>query len=161
MPRVKKLSDSEKTWGMICHLSSILGAIFLPLVGGLLFPLAVWFFKKDDSSFIDSNGKSIINFILSLWLYTVLIFFIFFSIYFFIFPFVYSLYLSIVYETVATFFAFLSIVSGGIGLFFLFSLGFFVAFAWIFQWALIIYGAIRAFRGKIYRYPFSIRFLKG
>jgi len=55
---------------MFCHLSAFAG-YFFPL-GGIIGPLVCWISRKDDSPWVDANGKSSLNFQLSLLLYTVL-----------------------------------------------------------------------------------------
>lgn len=57
----KSLTKTEEsTWGMAAHMSALSGIIF-PL-GLVLGPLAVWLFKRKDSSFVDSNAKEALNF---------------------------------------------------------------------------------------------------
>jgi len=57
----KALTKTEELkWGMAAHMSALLGALF-PL-GIVLGPLAVWLFKRTDSSFIESNAKEALNF---------------------------------------------------------------------------------------------------
>ncbi|MGB1309758.1 MAG: DUF4870 domain-containing protein [Leucothrix sp.] len=50
----------ESIWGMAAHLSALTALIF-PL-GIVLGPLAVWLLKRNDSSFVDANGKEALNF---------------------------------------------------------------------------------------------------
>ena len=50
----------ESTWGMAAHMSAVVGLLF-PL-GLILGPLAVWLFKRNESAFVDANGKEAINF---------------------------------------------------------------------------------------------------
>jgi uncharacterized Tic20 family protein len=59
-----KLTNEERTWGMLCHLSALGGL----LVGGLTFlgPLICWLVKKDTSRFVDHNGKESLNFHLNI-----------------------------------------------------------------------------------------------
>lgn len=51
---------------------SALGQYFFPL-GNFIFPIILWSFKKQDSTFVDYNGKQAINFQLSLFIYTLLL----------------------------------------------------------------------------------------
>lgn len=44
----------EKMWAMLCHI----GAIVL----GFIAPLVIWLVKKDESPFIDDQGKESLNF---------------------------------------------------------------------------------------------------
>jgi uncharacterized Tic20 family protein len=52
---------------MFAHLSALLGL----LVGGLTFigPLVIWLIKKDESKFVDANGKESLNFQLNILIY--------------------------------------------------------------------------------------------
>src|SRR5438067_1415460 len=54
------LTSEEKTWGMLCHLSTLLAYA----AGGLTFigPLVCWLIKKDTSKFVDYHGKESLNF---------------------------------------------------------------------------------------------------
>ncbi|HLW68200.1 MAG TPA: DUF4870 domain-containing protein [Gemmataceae bacterium] len=79
------LTQDEKTWGMLCHLSALVGLA----VGGFTFlgPLICWLVKKDESAFIDRHGKESLNFqlnMLVLALLTIPLVFITFGILFFL-----------------------------------------------------------------------------
>lgn len=71
MEENKVLSESERTWAMLCHLSAFAG-FFFPF-GGIIGPLICWMSRKDESAWVDENGKAAMNFNLSLLLYTILI----------------------------------------------------------------------------------------
>lgn len=47
------LSQDDRTMGMLCHLLGFFG-----LIG----PLIIWLVKKDQSSFVDQQGKESLNF---------------------------------------------------------------------------------------------------
>ncbi len=64
-------TQSERDWAMFCHLSSF-AAYFFPL-GGIVGPLICWVSRKDESEWVNRNGKASLNFQLSVLLYTVLI----------------------------------------------------------------------------------------
>ena len=53
-------TEDERTWGMLAHLSGLLGM----MVGGLCFlgPLIVWLVKKDQSPFVADQAKEALNF---------------------------------------------------------------------------------------------------
>ena len=72
MEEVKSLSESERNWAMLCHLSAFAG-YFFPF-GGIIGPLICWLSKKDESSWVNENGKSSLNFQISILLYMVLAF---------------------------------------------------------------------------------------
>ena len=54
------ISQDEKTWGMLAHLSSLVGLI-IPF-GTILGPLVVWLIKKDTMPFVADQGKEAVNF---------------------------------------------------------------------------------------------------
>lgn len=70
MEEIKTYTQSERDWAMFCHLSSFAG-FFFPL-GGIIGPLICWISRKDDSKWVDSNGKASLNFQISMLLYIVL-----------------------------------------------------------------------------------------
>jgi uncharacterized Tic20 family protein len=54
------ISQDEKTWGMLAHLSTLVGLI-IPF-GTVLGPLVVWLIKKDTMPFVADQGKEALNF---------------------------------------------------------------------------------------------------
>ncbi len=56
----------ERNWGAAMHLSAFFGML-LPL-GLVLGPILVWTLKKQDSEFLDTEGKKAINFQLTILL---------------------------------------------------------------------------------------------
>ena len=64
------LSETERNWAMLCHLSAFAG-FFFPF-GGIIGPLICWLSRKDESAWVNINGKNSINFQLSMLLYIVL-----------------------------------------------------------------------------------------
>jgi uncharacterized Tic20 family protein len=87
------LQPYEKNWSTLCHLSgllpfmvgmivtllflteilSLIGAVIvvglLPLAG-MVIPIGIILFRKDNSHFIDHNAKEALNFQISIWIYT-------------------------------------------------------------------------------------------
>ena len=57
-------TESERTWGMLAHLSALAGLV-VPLVGIVLGPLAVWLVKRDESQFVAGHAKEALNFNIS------------------------------------------------------------------------------------------------
>ncbi len=57
-----ELSNDDRTWGMLSHLS-----YFLTFVIGVscVAPLIIWIIKKDSSEFIEDQAKEALNFQLS------------------------------------------------------------------------------------------------
>lgn len=70
MEEIRQLSESERNWAMLCHLSAFSG-FFFPF-GGIIGPLICWLSKKDESLWVDQNGKASMNFQLSMLLYIIL-----------------------------------------------------------------------------------------
>jgi len=57
---MNEISQDEKTWGMLAHLSTLVGLI-IPF-GSVLGPLVVWLIKKDTMPFAAEQGKEALNF---------------------------------------------------------------------------------------------------
>ena len=55
---------------VITHLSQL--SVFILGFGSLIFPLILWLTKRDDTYKMDSHGKSIVNFQLSLIVYCII-----------------------------------------------------------------------------------------
>ncbi len=54
------VNQDDRNLGMLCHLIALVG--FLIPLGNILGPLVIWLIKKDQSSFIDVEGKEALNF---------------------------------------------------------------------------------------------------
>jgi uncharacterized Tic20 family protein len=65
------LTQHHKNIAALTHLSA-LSKFIIPL-GNFIVPVVLWTLHKDKSEFVDQNGKQIINFQISLLLYSVLI----------------------------------------------------------------------------------------
>ena len=70
MEENRVLSETERNWAMLCHLSAFAG-FFFPF-GGIIGPLICWLTRRDESSWVNINGKASLNFQLSMLLYMVL-----------------------------------------------------------------------------------------
>ncbi len=70
MEEIKTYTQSERDWAMFCHLSALAG-YFFPF-GSIIGPIICWISRKDESAWIDINGKSSLNFQISVLLYMVL-----------------------------------------------------------------------------------------
>ncbi|MDT8400196.1 MAG: DUF4870 domain-containing protein [Bacteroidales bacterium] len=70
MNEIRVLSESERNWAMFCHLSTF-SSLLIPF-GGIIGPIICWSAKRNESEFVDRNGKSALNFQLSMLLYTLL-----------------------------------------------------------------------------------------
>jgi len=65
------ITQNDKTFSSITHLSSFAGWIF-PF-GNIIVPFVLWSAKKNESAYIDMHGKAVVNFQLSLMLYAFLL----------------------------------------------------------------------------------------
>ena len=70
---MQSTSKDDRTWALICHLSGLAGYI-IPIAGNIIGPLVVWLVKKDQSWFIDDQGKEALNFQITLTIYMILAF---------------------------------------------------------------------------------------
>jgi len=70
MEEIRNLSETERNWAMLCHLSAF-AAFFFPF-GGIIGPLICWLSRKDESAWVNENGKASMNFQLSILLYVVM-----------------------------------------------------------------------------------------
>ena len=109
----------DYTNAMLCHLLSLVGFAGIPL-GNILGPLIIWVIKRDEDPFIDETGKEVINFQISMTIYTII--------------------------------AGVSILVA-IGLLLL-------PVILVANIVYTILAALKANEGQLYRYPFTIRFLK-
>ncbi|GHF45698.1 hypothetical protein HNQ07_002297 [Deinococcus metalli] len=146
------LPEADRTPGIVLHLSP-LADLLLPTLGGVLGPLVAWLAYRDRSPALDAQGKAVLNFRLSVWLYGVIV-------------------------GVLTFLLFsVGMIGGAVGaaagseelgaLAFLGSLAPFVlvllpvmVVLGLVPFIFMIVGVIRASSGQPYTYPLTIRFLR-
>lgn len=58
-PLPSGLTDEDRTWGMLAHISPFIGGLIgLPFLG----PLVVWLMYKDKSVFVADQAKESLNF---------------------------------------------------------------------------------------------------
>lgn len=70
MEENRVLTETERNWAMLCHLSAFAG-FFFPF-GAIIGPLICWLSRRDESSWVNVNGRNSMNFQLSVLLYMVL-----------------------------------------------------------------------------------------
>ncbi|QDU86379.1 hypothetical protein Pla163_35300 [Planctomycetes bacterium Pla163] len=68
----------ERQMAMFAHLSML--SFFLTGIGLLAGPIVVWLMKKDESAFVDENGKEAINFAISIVIWNIAAFVMFFTV---------------------------------------------------------------------------------
>ena len=153
-------SANERTIASVTHLST-LTQYFIPF-GNFIFPIIIWSYKKNDSEFVDTNGKQTLNFQLSIFMYSTILVII--AIPLLIFGFMDSIsthpnfngnfdfdnirFENFSYEKITT----IMIVA----------LVAFVIFGFlkIVEFILIILAAVKASNGENYKYPLTIPFFK-
>lgn len=64
------VSKDERTWGMLSHLSALVGYFVIPF-GSIIAPLVIWLVKKDQSQFVGDQAKEALNFQISLMIYAI------------------------------------------------------------------------------------------
>ena len=68
-----EFEDREaRKWAMICHLAGFASFTAIPFAG-LLAPFLIWMIKKDESRYVDIQGKEAINFQINAILYTIVL----------------------------------------------------------------------------------------
>ena len=65
----EEMSRQERNWAMFCHLIALLGFVGVPF-GNILGPLIVWLIKKDQMPLVEEEGRSALNFQISMTIYT-------------------------------------------------------------------------------------------
>lgn len=63
-------SKDDRMWGMLCHLAALAKYVFP--VGNIIGPLIIWLIKRDQSWFIDDQGKESLNFQISMTIYLII-----------------------------------------------------------------------------------------
>jgi len=149
-------TTANKNTATLLHLSA-LTQYFFPL-GNLIFPTLIWGFKKNESEFVDYNGKQAVNFQLSILLYTVLLSLVAITI------FIYRLFSDFSFSVIGnndewvlnqfsigkiTGLVIIGIVAIGIAI-----------VLKVAELALIVYAAVKTNNGERYKFPLTINFLK-
>ncbi|WP_339626132.1 DUF4870 domain-containing protein [uncultured Winogradskyella sp.] len=147
------LDNHHKNLATFIHLSTF--SRFIIPFGNFIGPVVLWAANKDKSDFIDKHGKQAINFQISVLLYAIIIGTV--SVPFFIFKLFGEM-------DVINFNGFhdfhinvgqpspLLYIGGGLGAL--------AIIAFIIELALIVKASLSARDGLIYKYPFTINFLK-
>lgn len=60
----------ERTWGVLTHLAGIIGLFIISSVGNIIATLVIWLIKRDESSFLNHQGKEALNFQITVSLVT-------------------------------------------------------------------------------------------
>lgn len=70
--QVEKVKGKELPWAEFMHLSGPLFFLILPLAGNILANATFWTMKRDDSDFLEENGREALNFQVSITVYFVI-----------------------------------------------------------------------------------------
>lgn len=149
-------AEQEKIWAMFCHLAS-LAWIPLTVVGlaipftNLIAPALIWFLKKEESEMIDQHGKESLNFQISMTIYGLSAFAVLVVI--MLIGIVIGLAIGATEgNPVTVLFGLLAGLGVALGIITIAAIA-------IFQLVVVIFAAIKAKDGEMYRYPFTLRIL--
>jgi uncharacterized Tic20 family protein len=149
-------TTNEKNLATFTHLST-LSQYCIPF-GNYIFPILIWSTNKDKSEFIDYHGKQVLNFQLSMLLYSLVLTMIAFPI--FIITFFSNVSLnSIINEEkfIINNFSLENIT--GIVIIAIIAFIVFIGLK-VAEFFLIIYASVKASNGEKYKYPLTIPFIK-
>ncbi|MCW2119532.1 DUF4870 domain-containing protein [Flavobacterium sp. 7A] len=146
----------ENNIAAITHLSA-LGQYIIPL-GNLILPLLLWNYNKKESTFIDNNGKQVLNFQFSILLYTIVLLLVIIPIV--LFSIFNNINLVAVVENHELILQNLDI-GHNINIITVAILALLIlASLKVVEFVYILYGTLKASNGEAIKYPLSISFLK-
>ncbi|MCI4444374.1 MAG: DUF4870 domain-containing protein [Lentimicrobium sp.] len=149
-------TTNEKNLATFTHLST-LSQYCIPF-GNYIFPILIWSTNKDKSEFVDYHGKQVLNFQLSLLLYSLVLAMI--SIPIFIITVFSNIPLNTIlndHDFMVNHFSVENIT--GMVIVALIALFIFVGLK-VTEFFLIIYASVKASNGEKYQYPLTIPFIK-
>lgn len=68
-----ELQKDDRTWGTLVHLGGIIGHALFATGGNVIGALVMWLIKKNDSKFVDQEGKEAVNFQITIAILTVIV----------------------------------------------------------------------------------------
>ena len=126
------MQKTDRAWETGCHLSPLALLIDIP-IANILVPLIIWFIRKNNSPSTDRHGRAILNFQIAMTLY-----------------FVGMLLMNIILEKIGTKVPFFGLLVLPLGI---------CIRAWAYlNIIFVLRAAYDSAQGKLYQYPFSIRF---
>lgn len=139
-------------WAMMCHLSTFMG--FLIPGFSLIAPLIIWAWKREGDPLVYENGRHVINFVLTFWIYafSILVVLVAFVLLFW-FP-----GLTLLERVLPHFVANLTVPA--LSILYILLGGAYGCLYFVFHFVLPIYGALKALNGEVYRYPLTLTLLK-
>ena len=142
-----KMSQSNNTsHASLIHISALSNFIGVPF-GSIIGPLIFWLIWKDESEFVNENGKEALNFNISIYIYQILL--VILGVFLFFGSFADTVFL----ETENP----ILIILGIPGVLLIISALIFLS---IFRLIVVIIAALQASDGKVFHYPLSIKMLK-
>ncbi|WP_330631603.1 DUF4870 domain-containing protein [Halocatena halophila] len=57
----ESISTDERQWAILLHASGYAGLVLIPFVN-VICPFVLWLLKKEESEFLDQNGRNAVNF---------------------------------------------------------------------------------------------------
>jgi uncharacterized protein len=149
-------TSNEKKIATLVHLSTF-SQYIIPF-GNYIFPIIIWTSKKDQSEFIDHNGKQTLNFQLSILIYSLVLAMI--AIPVLLYTVLNNISLNAFAHNKDIVFEHFDFASN-IGLLTIGALALFVfASIKVAEFFLVIYASVKASNGEEYNYPLTIPFLK-
>lgn len=149
------ITTADKNASILLQISTFT-QYFFPL-GNYIFPVLIWSMKRKESEFIDKNGRSAINFQLSLLVYFVGILLIALPIL------LYSIFnnTSFILSNNCNWIA-EEFTAGKITNMVIISVVTLLLFAAlkVIEFCLVIYAAVKNSNGEVYKYPLTINFIK-
>jgi uncharacterized Tic20 family protein len=141
-------SKNNNSKAFLIHISAFAG-YFFPL-GGVIAPLIFWQVKKDESEYLDDQGKEAVNFNLSFLLYTFILGLTFIPLFF---GTLFRTFKNIDHSHNELYFDFPNMFGffGGVSI---------IALLGVIRFVFIILAAIKANNGEYYKYPLTIKFVK-
>lgn len=147
------IDNHQKNIATFIHLSTF-SRFFIPF-GNFIGPIILWSANKDKSEFIDNHGKQAINFQISILLYAIILGTL--TIPFFIF----KIFNGIDFIDFNGFHDFhINIGKPSPLLYIGGALGVLAVIAFIIELSLIVVASLKARDGQLFKYPFTINFLK-
>ena len=143
--------NEERTWATLVHLGGIMGAMIVSSVGSILGALIIWLIKRNDSKFVDEQGKEALNFQITICIVNAVLGIIaairigFWS------------FNSMFFNNRIMDFSDLNSMVFNSGFYFIESL---MLLLWILNIIFSVIAALKANKGIPYRYPVSLRFVK-
>lgn len=68
---MQEITKDDRTWALLCHLAGLAFFTGIPFAN-IIAPLIVWMIKKDQSWFVNDQGKEALNFQISLTIYVII-----------------------------------------------------------------------------------------